>query len=186
MRPGFFGFENTSGESRPGATGAEPPLSGDWRRRAAGVEIRHGDQGEETRAQAQDEGQGGATPRPLAFLRRWLLRALLGAAVLAVLVVLLFRVINPPVTHTIWSEARRLGGVEHSWVEVDGIAPVMLRSAVAAEDANFCTHWGSTWARSVLQSRMAPGAAAARYPSRWSRTSISGRRAVISARRWRL
>ncbi|MEI4493375.1 monofunctional biosynthetic peptidoglycan transglycosylase [Mameliella alba] len=88
------------------------------------------------------KGKAVQRPRPLAFLRRWLLRALLGAAVLAVLVVLLFRVINPPVTHTIWSEARRLGGVEHSWVEVDGIAPVMLRSAVAAEDANFCTHWG--------------------------------------------
>ena len=88
------------------------------------------------------KGKGAQRPRPLAFLRRWLLRVAFGAAVIAVLVVLLFRVVNPPVTHTIWSEARRLGGVERAWVDVQDIAPVMLRSAVAAEDANFCTHWG--------------------------------------------
>jgi monofunctional biosynthetic peptidoglycan transglycosylase len=40
------------------------------------------------------------------------------------------------------SESRRLGGVERSWVGADQIAPVMLRSVVAAEDANFCLHWG--------------------------------------------
>ncbi|MBY6162556.1 monofunctional biosynthetic peptidoglycan transglycosylase [Mameliella alba] len=82
------------------------------------------------------------TIRPMVFLRRWLLRAALSAAVLAVVMVGLFRVFNPPTTHTIWSESRRLGGVDRNWVAVDAIAPVMLRSAVAAEDANFCIHWG--------------------------------------------
>ncbi|SMX40765.1 monofunctional biosynthetic peptidoglycan transglycosylase [Maliponia aquimaris] len=87
-------------------------------------------------------GKAGVRLRPLAVLRRWLLRLALGAVVLMVAVVALFRVINPPITHTIWSEQRRLGAVERRWVAVDAIAPVMLRSAVAAEDANFCTHWG--------------------------------------------
>lgn len=50
--------------------------------------------------------------------------------------------LNPPTTHTIWSESRRLGGVDQVWTPVDQIAPVMLRAAVAAEDANFCQHWG--------------------------------------------
>lgn len=40
------------------------------------------------------------------------------------------------------SEAARLGGVDHIWVPFDEIAPVMARSVVAAEDANFCNHWG--------------------------------------------
>ena len=41
------------------------------------------------------------------------------------------------------SEGRRLGTpVEQTWVSAEDIAPVMLRSVVAAEDANFCTHWG--------------------------------------------
>ena len=56
--------------------------------------------------------------------------------------VCLFAVVNPPITHTIWSEGRRLGGVERSWVSIDNVAPILPRAVVAAEDANFCRHWG--------------------------------------------
>jgi monofunctional biosynthetic peptidoglycan transglycosylase len=56
--------------------------------------------------------------------------------------ILLFAVVPPPTTPYMLSESRRLGGVERSWVGADQIAPVMLRSVVAAEDANFCLHWG--------------------------------------------
>nr|WP_245584663.1 monofunctional biosynthetic peptidoglycan transglycosylase [Salipiger mucosus] len=56
---------------------------------------------------------------------------------------MLFKVVNPPLTHTMWAEGRRLGQpVEREWVPAEEIAPVMLRSVVAAEDANFCQHWG--------------------------------------------
>jgi monofunctional biosynthetic peptidoglycan transglycosylase len=40
------------------------------------------------------------------------------------------------------SEKRRLGHLDHEWIPIEQIAPVMLRSVVAAEDANFCLHWG--------------------------------------------
>jgi monofunctional biosynthetic peptidoglycan transglycosylase len=56
--------------------------------------------------------------------------------------ILLGRVINPPTTFYMMSEARRLNGVDHEWVPLNEIAPVMLRAVVAAEDANFCQHWG--------------------------------------------
>lgn len=56
--------------------------------------------------------------------------------------VLLYSVVNPPITHTIWSESRRLGSVDREWVPIEDIAPVMARSVVAAEDAKFCLHWG--------------------------------------------
>ncbi len=59
---------------------------------------------------------------------------LLGVAALAV--------VNPPVTPYMLSEQRRLGGLDHEWVAIDHVAPVMARAVVAAEDANFCTHWG--------------------------------------------
>ncbi|MBP1806434.1 monofunctional biosynthetic peptidoglycan transglycosylase [Rubellimicrobium aerolatum] len=62
------------------------------------------------------------------------------AAVL--LLVALFGAVNPPTTPTILGEGRRLGGVDHAWVPLEDIAPVMARAAVAAEDANFCAHWG--------------------------------------------
>lgn len=60
----------------------------------------------------------------------------------AVLVTLLFSVVNPPTTPYMLSEGRRLGGVNQTWVPMEDIAPVMARSAVAAEDANYCLHWG--------------------------------------------
>ena len=61
---------------------------------------------------------------------------------LAVVVTAAFTTINPPTTPYMVAESRRVGGVNHSWVAMEDIAPVMARSAVAAEDANFCLHWG--------------------------------------------
>ncbi|MEM9797689.1 MAG: monofunctional biosynthetic peptidoglycan transglycosylase [Pseudomonadota bacterium] len=76
--------------------------------------------------------------RPL----RWLRRGVLAAFALLVLWVAAYRWIDPPSTFYIMGEARREGGVARDWVDWDGIAPVMARSVVAAEDANFCRHWG--------------------------------------------
>jgi monofunctional biosynthetic peptidoglycan transglycosylase len=73
---------------------------------------------------------------------RWGALGLGGVLALGLLVIAVLTVVNPPTTHTIWSEGRRLGGVEQVWVDAEDIAPVMLRSVVAAEDANFCLHWG--------------------------------------------
>lgn len=39
-------------------------------------------------------------------------------------------------------EAFRLSEIRHQWVPLNDVAPVMARSLVAAEDANFCLHWG--------------------------------------------
>lgn len=61
---------------------------------------------------------------------------------LAALGIVLFAVVNPALTHTMWSEKRRLGQIERIWVPMEDIAPVMARAAVAAEDANYCLHWG--------------------------------------------
>lgn len=80
--------------------------------------------------------------RPLRWLGRWALRGALAFALLAFLLVLLFSVVNPPTTHTIWSEKRRLGEVDREWVPLEDMAPVLARSVVAAEDARFCLHWG--------------------------------------------
>jgi monofunctional biosynthetic peptidoglycan transglycosylase len=93
---------------------------------------------------------------PIAFVRRWLWRLGFGFLAALVLAVALYRVVNPPTTHTIWTEARRLGAVDQTWVDVDRIAPVMLRSVVAAEDANFCTHWG--FDMGALRAAIAEGA----------------------------
>ncbi len=80
---------------------------------------------------------------PYRWLVKWGFRTGLGLVFLGLVIVGLFGVVNPPTTHTMWSEGRRLGApVDQIWVDADQIAPVMFRSAVAAEDANFCLHWG--------------------------------------------
>jgi monofunctional biosynthetic peptidoglycan transglycosylase len=80
--------------------------------------------------------------QPLRWFRRWILRGVFAFALGAVLLVTLFSVVNPPTTHTIWSEKRRLGDVDQEWVPLEDMAPVLARSVVAAEDARFCQHWG--------------------------------------------
>ncbi|MDC0737802.1 monofunctional biosynthetic peptidoglycan transglycosylase [Cognatishimia sp. SS12] len=75
-------------------------------------------------------------------LRRWGLRTAIWAVSLFIFAVLIFTVINPPTTYTMLSEKRRLGAIDQDWVPMEAIAPVMARAVVAAEDANFCDHWG--------------------------------------------
>lgn len=75
-------------------------------------------------------------------VRRVVWRSIAFAFLFVVAAVLLVRVINPPTTFYMMSESRRLGGVDHEWVPMRAIAPVMARAVVAAEDANFCEHWG--------------------------------------------
>ncbi len=75
-------------------------------------------------------------------LLRWVRRIAFWAAAAVFVWVLSYRWIDPPTTPYILSESRRLGGVERTWIDIGAIAPVVARSVVAAEDANFCRHWG--------------------------------------------
>ena len=80
--------------------------------------------------------------RPVRWALRWALRGLAGIVGLVLFGIILYALINPPTTPYMFGEGRRLGGVEQDWVAFEDIAPVMARSVVAAEDANFCLHWG--------------------------------------------
>lgn len=73
---------------------------------------------------------------------RWVGRGLGALAALYLFLVLLFSFVPPPINLYQLGEAWRLGGIDKDWVSWEEIAPVMGRSAVAAEDANFCNHWG--------------------------------------------
>jgi monofunctional glycosyltransferase len=72
----------------------------------------------------------------------WTGRGLLAVAALVFGLVVLFVIVNPPVTPYMIAEGRRHGPVARDWVPMERIAPVLARSVVAAEDANFCLHWG--------------------------------------------
>jgi monofunctional biosynthetic peptidoglycan transglycosylase len=73
---------------------------------------------------------------------KWFLRGLMGCAALLLVTIILFSVVAPPRTITMMTQGRQLGGIEHEWVRLDSVSMVTARSFVAAEDANFCLHWG--------------------------------------------
>lgn len=83
-----------------------------------------------------------ASSRVGGFLLGWTRRFFTVFFLLVAVVVVAYAVINPPTTLYMAAEARRVGGLQHDWVDFEQIAPVMARAAVAAEDANFCKHWG--------------------------------------------
>jgi monofunctional biosynthetic peptidoglycan transglycosylase len=53
-----------------------------------------------------------------------------------------YAVVNPPLTLLMVLEWRRLGAIEREWRPLEAISPNLVRAAIAAEDANFCTHRG--------------------------------------------
>lgn len=72
----------------------------------------------------------------------WLRRSVAALAGLVLIAVVAYAIFDPPTSHYIAAETRRLGSVDRQWVPLDEISPAMARAVVAAEDANFCLHWG--------------------------------------------
>lgn len=94
-----------------------------------------------TRAPTADNDPDEAPPvaaRARLPWRRRLRRALFRALAVVVVVVGSCSVINPPTTWTILTE----GSAGRRWTSLSAMAPVLPRAVVAAEDANFCRHWG--------------------------------------------
>jgi len=76
------------------------------------------------------------------WVRRWAFRfAMICVAVLLIAVVV-HSAVNPRATFYMGQEERRLGSLDYQWIPIEEVAPVVARSVVAAEDANFCQHWG--------------------------------------------
>ena len=84
--------------------------------------------------------------RKTAFrLVRWLIVAVLAVLLLPYLLTPLYRVINPPSTLMLgrWLLGKR---VERTFVPLERVAPVLLRSVIASEDGRYCAHRGIDWA----------------------------------------
>lgn len=73
---------------------------------------------------------------------RWARTGALCAAGGFLLLLVLGIFFNPRLTPYLVAERLRQGGIERNWVAIGDMAPEVARSVVAAEDANFCYHWG--------------------------------------------
>ncbi len=56
--------------------------------------------------------------------------------------VVIYAFLNPRLTPYLMAERLRQGGIERNWTAIGDMAPDVARSFVAAEDADFCNHWG--------------------------------------------
>lgn len=89
--------------------------------------------------------------------RRWLWRGVFGAAALMLVWILVYAIVPVPTTIYMQQERARLGQpLQREWVPMEDISPHLARSAVAAEDANFCLHWG--FDMSAIRDAIADGA----------------------------
>lgn len=88
---------------------------------------------------------------PSLVLRRlltWTVRLAAAFVLASVLGVLLFRVVDPPVTPLMVIRvlegvlAGERVGIDRRWVDLDRVSPLLLRSVIASEDARFFVHRG--------------------------------------------
>lgn len=76
---------------------------------------------------------------------RWLFLLVLLILGLTLLVLLLFRFVNPPTTAFIVGhqvQAGSLSSVRQTWVSLEDISPWMPLAVIASEDQRFLRHWG--------------------------------------------
>jgi len=94
--------------------------------------------------------------RGAARLRRWVMRAMVLGLTLLMGWIIAYGFVGVPTTAHMIGEDRRLGSVRYTWVDMSDITVHLQRTAVAAEDANFCLHWGFDMA--AIRDAIAAGA----------------------------
>ncbi len=103
------------------------------------------------------KGRGGAPLRRLfRWLWKWARRGAVALCLIAVPLTLIPTFVAPPVTPYMLTESYRLGGIRRAWVAIDDLPLHVPAAMVAAEDANFCLHWG--FDMSAIRAAIADGA----------------------------
>jgi monofunctional biosynthetic peptidoglycan transglycosylase len=90
---------------------------------------------------AKREAKPERVPRRSGKRRLWLwpLTFVMSFLILSFLWVLLYRVVNPPITLTQLFDGN---GAQRQWMSIDQIDREMARAVIAGEDSKFCSHYG--------------------------------------------
>lgn len=72
-------------------------------------------------------------------------RTLLLLALLPTLLILVYRVVPPPITPLMLLRLAEGEGLAKAWRPLDAISPQLARAVIAAEDNHFCRHAGFHW-----------------------------------------
>jgi monofunctional biosynthetic peptidoglycan transglycosylase len=76
---------------------------------------------------------------------RFLAAALALLVTAAVVVLVIFRFVNPPMSAVMLRDHWRGARVEQEWTPIERISPHLVRAVISSEDARFCQHWGIDW-----------------------------------------
>jgi monofunctional biosynthetic peptidoglycan transglycosylase len=95
------------------------------------------------RRKAKDKAGGGRRKRrkPSAWRRlvTWSLLAVLAGPALVLLV---YKVVPPPVTPLMLIRAQEGEEIDYRWTPLERISPHLAQAVIASEDNRFCEHWG--------------------------------------------
>lgn len=87
----------------------------------------------------------GSRVGPWRLIRGVILRIILGAVVLSVAAVVLYRFVAPPVTPLMLIRAVQGDAIHQIWRSFDETSPEIFSAVIASEDDAFCTHDGFDW-----------------------------------------
>ncbi|MEJ2119028.1 MAG: transglycosylase domain-containing protein [Alphaproteobacteria bacterium] len=84
----------------------------------------------------------------------------------------IFRYIDPPFSSLMVRQKLTGVHIRKKWVDIDHMAPNLVRSVILAEDASFCQHWGVDW--SEVSCRCKP-----------QKICFYGQGKIMCAKRWK-
>jgi monofunctional biosynthetic peptidoglycan transglycosylase len=81
----------------------------------------------------------------LRLAARWAGYLSAGLAVGVVILIVLYRWVNPPASTLMLGQSIAGTSIERTWVPLKRISPDLIRAVVTSEDGSFCSHHGVDW-----------------------------------------
>ncbi len=92
--------------------------------------------------QSRRNGRGRKKRRSSSGWRRLVTWCLLAVLAGPALVLLVYKVVPPPVTPLMLIRAQEGEEIDYRWTPLEHISPHLAQAAIASEDNRFCEHWG--------------------------------------------
>jgi monofunctional biosynthetic peptidoglycan transglycosylase len=73
---------------------------------------------------------------------RYAAYAIGGYLAFVVLLIFIYRFVNPPASNLMLYQALSGRDIDQQWVTINEISPNLVRAVIVAEDGTFCSHWG--------------------------------------------
>ncbi len=78
-------------------------------------------------------------------LGRVALHGVAGYAAWVALLLLIYGVVNPPLSNLMFSDLMVRQTQEHAWTPLERMSPAIITAVLISEDASYCDHWRVDW-----------------------------------------